>query len=74
MVSDALSRLDTEMSHLTYNSNVFPELFENLDDKSLIIDNPLSTAVIAEHHRKEKKLVQHIERHPGVSHKASGRS
>ena len=64
VVADDLSRLDTEMSHLTYNSDAFPELFENSDDKSLIIDYPLSTAVIAEHQQKDTKLVRHIKPYP----------
>jgi hypothetical protein len=62
-VADVLSRLDTEMSHSTLNSNAIPELFENFDDKSLNIDYPLSTAVIAEHQQKDTTLVQHIKRH-----------
>jgi Integrase zinc binding domain len=62
VVTDALSRLDTGMSHSTCNSNAFPELFENLDGKSLTIDYPLSTEVIAEHQRKDTTLVQHIKR------------
>jgi Integrase zinc binding domain len=64
VVADALSRLDTEMSHSAYDSDAIPELFKNSDDKSLIIDYPLSTAVIAEHQQKETKLVRHIQRHP----------
>jgi hypothetical protein len=40
------------MSHSTYNSDAFPELFESTDDKSLIIDYPLSTKVIAKHQKK----------------------
>jgi hypothetical protein len=64
VVDDALSRLDTEMSHLTYNSDDFPELFENSGDKSLIIDYPLSTAVIVKHQKKDTKLVRLIKRHP----------
>ena len=64
VVADALRRLDTEMSHLTYNSDTFPELFENSDGKSLTIDYPLSTSVIAKHQRKDKNLVRHIKRHP----------
>jgi Integrase zinc binding domain len=38
--------------------------FENLDGKSLVIDYPLSTAVIAEHQQKDTTLVRHIKRHP----------
>jgi hypothetical protein len=49
VVADALIRLDTEMSHLTLNSDAIPELFEKFDDESLNIDYPLSTAVIAKH-------------------------
>jgi len=64
VVADALSRLDTEMSYSTYNSDAFPELFENLDDKSLTIYYPLSTAVIAKHQWKDTKLAWHIKRHP----------
>jgi hypothetical protein len=61
---DALSRLYTAMSHLTYNSDAFHELFENLGDKSLIIDYPLSTAVIVKHQKNDIKLVRLIKRHP----------
>jgi hypothetical protein len=64
LVADALSRLDTEMSHLTLNSDAIPELFENSNDKSLNIDYPLSTAVIAKHQWKDTTLVQHIKLHP----------
>jgi hypothetical protein len=35
VVADALRRLDTEMSHLTFNSDAIPELFENSNDKSI---------------------------------------
>jgi hypothetical protein len=54
VVADALSRLDTEMSHSTLNSDAIPELFENY---------PLSTAVISEHQQKDTTLVQHIKCH-----------
>jgi hypothetical protein len=64
MVADASSRLDTEMSHLALSSDAIPELFENSDDKSLNIDYPLSTAVIAKHQQKDTTLVQHIKCHP----------
>jgi hypothetical protein len=64
VVADALSILDTEMSHSTLNSDAIPESFENSDDKSLIIDYHLSTAVIAKHQRKDTTLVRHIKRHP----------
>jgi hypothetical protein len=64
VVADALSILDTEISHSTLNSNAIPELFENSDDKSLNIDYPLSTAVIAKHQRKDTTLVRHIKCHP----------
>jgi hypothetical protein len=63
MVADALSRLDTEMSHLTLNSDAIPQIFENLGDKSLNIDYPLSTSVIAKHKQKDSTLVQHIKSH-----------
>jgi hypothetical protein len=63
VVADALSRLDTEMSHSTLNSNAILELFENSDVKSLNIDNSLSTAVIAKHQQKDKTLVRHIKHH-----------
>jgi hypothetical protein len=49
VVADALNRLETEMFHFTFNSDSIPELFEKFDDKSLNIDYPLSTAVIAEY-------------------------
>jgi hypothetical protein len=49
VVADALSRLDIEMSHLTLNFHDILELFGNYDDKSLNLDYPLSTAVIAKH-------------------------
>ena len=64
VVAEALSRLYTEMSHLTYNSDTLPELFENSNDKSLIIGYPLSTAFIAEHQQEDTNLVRHIKRHP----------
>jgi hypothetical protein len=64
VVADALSRLDTEMSHLTLNSDAIPELFQNSNDKSPNIDYPLSTAVIAEHQRIDTTLVRHIKGHP----------
>jgi hypothetical protein len=64
VVADALSRLDSAMSHLTYNSDAFPELFENSDDKSLIIDYPLSTAAIVKHQKKDTKLARRIKSHP----------
>jgi hypothetical protein len=64
VVADVLSRLDTEMSHSTLNSDAIPELFENSDEKSLNIDHPLSTAVIAKHQQKDTTLVQHIKLHP----------
>jgi hypothetical protein len=51
------------MSHSTLNSNAIPELFENSNYKSLNIDYPLSTAVIAKHQQKDTTLVQHIKRH-----------
>jgi hypothetical protein len=51
------------MSHSTLNSNAIPELFENSDDKSLNIEYPLSTAVIAKHQQKDTTLVRHIKRH-----------
>jgi hypothetical protein len=57
VVADALSRLDTKMSHLTLNSNAIPELFKNSDGKSLNIDYPLSTAVISEQQQKDTTLV-----------------
>jgi hypothetical protein len=63
VVADALSRLDTEMSHSSLNSDANPELFENSNDKSLNIDYPLSTAVIAKHQQKVTTLVQHIKCH-----------
>jgi hypothetical protein len=49
VVADALSILDIEISHLTLNSDTILELFENSNDKSLNIDYPPSTAVIAKH-------------------------
>jgi hypothetical protein len=64
VVAYALSRLDTEISHLTLNSNAIPESFENYNDKRLNIDYPLSTAVIAKHQQIDTKLVQHIKHHP----------
>jgi hypothetical protein len=63
VVADSLSRLDTEMSHLTLNSDAVLELFKNSDDKSLNIDYPLSTAVIAKHQKKDSTLVQHMKHH-----------
>lgn len=47
VVPDALSRFDSGMSHTTYNSDTSPELFINLDDKSLRIDYPLNIAVLS---------------------------
>jgi hypothetical protein len=64
VVADALSRLDTEMSHSELNSNAIPELFKNSGDKSLNIDYPLSTAVIIKHQQKDTTLVQYIKCHP----------
>jgi hypothetical protein len=64
VVVDAQSRLDTEMSHSTLNSDSIPESFKNSNDKSLNIDYPLSTAVIAKHKQKDTTLVQHIKHHP----------
>jgi hypothetical protein len=63
VVADALSRLDTEMSHLTLSSDTITELFKNSDDKSLNIDYPLSTAVISKYQQKDTALVRHIKRH-----------
>jgi hypothetical protein len=63
VVADALSRLDTEMSHSILISDAIPELFKNSDDKSLNIDYPLSTAVIAKH-QQDTTLVRHIKCHP----------
>jgi hypothetical protein len=64
VISDALSRLDTEMSYSTLNSDIIPELFENSNDKSLNTDYPLSTAVIAKHQQKDTSLMQHTKHHP----------
>jgi RIO-like serine/threonine protein kinase len=64
VVTDALSRLDTEMFHLTLNSDAIQALFENSNDKSLIIDYPQITAVIAKHQQKDTILVRHIKCHP----------
>jgi hypothetical protein len=64
MVSDALSRIDTEMSHSTLNSIAILESFENPNYNILNIDYLLSTAVIAKHQQKDTTLVQHIKRHP----------
>jgi hypothetical protein len=64
VLADVLSRLDTEMSHSTLNSDAIPELFENSDDKSLNLDYPLNTVVIAKHQQKDTTLVRHIKHHP----------
>jgi hypothetical protein len=61
-LADALSRLDTEISHSILYSDAIPELFENPNDKSLNKDYPLSTAVITMHQQKDTKLVRHIKR------------
>jgi hypothetical protein len=57
VVADALSRLDTEISHSTLNSDTIPELFKNSNDESLNIDYPLNTAVVAKHQQKDTTLV-----------------
>jgi hypothetical protein len=64
VVAGPLSRLDTEMSHSTLNSDAIPDLLENSNDKSLNIDYPLSTVVIAKHQQKATTLMRHIKRHP----------
>jgi hypothetical protein len=73
VVAEAPSRLDTEMSHSTLNSDAIPELFENSDDKSLNIDYPLSTAVIAPPAKRHNTGATH-QTSSGVFHQKSGRS
>jgi hypothetical protein len=57
VVAETLSRLDTEMSHSTLNSDAILELFKNTNDKSLNIDYSLITVVIAKHQQKDTTLV-----------------
>ena len=64
VVADALSRLDTSNVTLDKHFRCSPELYENSDDNNLIIDFPLSTAVIAEHQQKDTSLVRQIKSHP----------
>jgi hypothetical protein len=68
VVVDALSRLDTEMSHSTLNSDAIPESFENFDDKSISMDYPLSTTV-----ERHNTCATH-QPSSGVFHQTSGRS
>jgi hypothetical protein len=64
VVANVLSRLDTGTPYSKFYSNSIPELLENSDDKSLNIDYPLSTVVIAKDQQKDTTLVRHSKRHP----------
>ena len=66
VVADCLSRLDANHSSYLNEELIYAENFNNEADDNIPIaeDFPVSTQTIAAYQRKDKLLMQHLQRHP----------